>query len=46
VFAKVKNGQKKCPILEKPGTLRKTSFPKSVLDQNAHNTNIFIKKLL
>jgi hypothetical protein len=29
VFAKVKNGQKKCPIPENPGTLPKWDFPKS-----------------
>jgi hypothetical protein len=46
VFAKVKNGQKKCPILENPGIFWKHDFPKSVLDQNAHNTNIFIKNVL
>jgi len=29
VFAKVKNGQKKCPISENPGTLPKWEFLKS-----------------
>jgi hypothetical protein len=29
VFAKVKNGQKKCPILENPGILPNPNFPKS-----------------
>jgi len=42
VFAKVKNGQKKCPILEKPGIFEKHDFQNCVLDQNAHNTDFFI----
>jgi hypothetical protein len=29
VFGKVKNGQKKCPISENPGTFMKSKNPKS-----------------
>jgi len=29
VFGKVKNGQKKCPIWENPGTFMKSKNPKS-----------------
>jgi len=35
VFAKVKNGQKKCPISQNPGIFGKQDFPKWVLDHNA-----------
>jgi hypothetical protein len=46
VFEKVKNGQKKCPILENPGTLPKSKFPKMNLHHNALNTNILIQNVL
>jgi hypothetical protein len=46
VFAKVKNGQKKCPILENPGILPKSKFPKMNLDHNAHNAKNLIQKVL
>jgi hypothetical protein len=46
VFAKVKNGQKKCPILKNPGTLPKYEFPKIDLDHNALNAKILIQKVL
>jgi hypothetical protein len=46
VFEKSKNGQKKCPIPENPGILPNSIFPKVILDQNAHNSEIFIQKVL
>jgi hypothetical protein len=46
VFGKVKNGQKKCPISENPEVLLKQDSRKSNLDQNAHNANNFIQKML
>jgi hypothetical protein len=46
VFEKFKNGQKKCPIFKNPGILLKQEFPKSDLDQNAHNSEILIENVL
>jgi len=46
VFAKVKNGQKKCPILENPGTLPKSKCPKMVLHHIAHIAKILSQKVL
>jgi hypothetical protein len=46
VFGKVKNGQKKCPILENPGTLPKSKFLKMNLHHNAHIAKILSQKLL
>ena len=42
VFAKVKNGQKKCPISENPMIFVKQDFPKWVLYHNAFIANFFI----
>ena len=46
VFAKVKNGQKKCPIPENPKTILKSEFLKSDLDHNANNPDFFIENVL
>jgi len=44
VFPKSKNGQKKCPILEKGKISRKIPSKTSLCDWNDVNTKIFIQK--
>jgi hypothetical protein len=44
VFAKVKNGQKKCPIFENPGIFGKQDFPEMHFTPKCSQCQIFHPK--